>query len=149
MKKNENFFHFFIALIEIWLQNQTERIISGIRPTFFVWIRLICENKNLTSSGYSHCFSVNFWFFGHFRLPEVIETPTKPQFQPFPSTCKRVWVSSLNCLAVRGRPDSDYRKSKVVKVKFFGLISYSRHKIEIQISVITTLLTADHVSFFV
>ena len=50
------------------------------------------------------------FFFGHFRLPEVIETPIKPQFQPFPTTCKRVWVASLNRLAVRGRPDLDPRK---------------------------------------
>ena len=40
----------------------------------------------------------------------MIETPTKPQFQPFPTTCKRVWVPSLNRLAVRGRPDLDPRK---------------------------------------
>ena len=40
----------------------------------------------------------------------MIETPTKPQFQPFPTTRKRFWVPSLNRLAVRGRPDLDPRK---------------------------------------
>ena len=33
-------------------------------------------------------------------------------FEPFPTTCKTVWVSSLNRLAVRGRPDLDHRKKK-------------------------------------
>ena len=82
------FLTFFVALIEIWLQNQIKRIISDILPTFFVWIRHIWENKNITSSGCSHCFSVNFRFFGHFRLAEVIETPTKPKFQPLSMSSK-------------------------------------------------------------
>ena len=52
------FFHFLLREIEIWLQNQIKRIISGIKPTFFVWIQRIWKNKNLTSSGRYHC----FWF---------------------------------------------------------------------------------------
>ena len=86
------FFSFFVALIEIWLQNQIERIIPG-------------ENKNITSSGCSHCFSVNFRFFGHFRLPEVIETPAKPQFQPLFMSSKRVWANILSGAAMIERLD--------------------------------------------
>ena len=71
------FFSFFVALIEIWLQNQIKRIISGIIPTFFVWIRHIWENKNITSSGCSHCFSIYFRFSGHFRLPDTNEIGRK------------------------------------------------------------------------
>ena len=36
-----HFFTFFVALIEIWLQNPIERIISGIIPRFNDWIRHI------------------------------------------------------------------------------------------------------------
>ena len=64
------FFHFFVALIEIWLQHQIKRTILGIMPTFYVWIRPIWENKNITSSDCHHCFLTFFRFFGHFRLPE-------------------------------------------------------------------------------
>ena len=111
------FFTFFVALIEIWLQNQIERIILSIIPTFFVWIRHIWENKNITSSGCSHCFSVNFRFFGHFRLPEVIETPTKPQFQPLSMPSKKVWANILSGAAVMERPDLSQPKKKVVNMK--------------------------------
>ena len=98
-------FSFFVALIEIWVQNQIKRIISGIITTFFVWIRHIWENKNITSSGCSHGSSVNFRFFGHFRLPEMIETPTKPQFQPLSMPSKKVWANILSGAAVIERPD--------------------------------------------
>ena len=99
------FFSFFVALIEIWLQNQIKRIISGIIPTFFVWIRHIWENKNITSSVCYHCFSIYFRFFGHFWLPEVIETSTKPQFQPPSMPSKKVCVNTLSVAAVMERPD--------------------------------------------
>ena len=44
-----------------------------------------------------HCslFQVYFRFSGYFRLPDMIETYPKPQFELFPITYKRVWVSSL------------------------------------------------------
>ena len=106
-----HFFHFFVTLIEIWFQNQIERIILGIIPTFFVWIRHIWENKNITSSGCSHCFSVNFRFFGHFRLPEVIETHTKPQFKPLSMSSQKVWANILTGAAVIERPDSIIEKN--------------------------------------
>ena len=44
-------------------------------------------------------------FFGHFRLPEVIETPTKPQFQPLSMPSKKVWTIILSGAAVMERPD--------------------------------------------
>ena len=56
--KKFQFFHFLLRQIKIWLQNQIKRIISGIKPTFFVWIQRIWKNKNLTSSGRYHC----VWF---------------------------------------------------------------------------------------
>ena len=108
------FFHFLLALIEIWLQNPNELIISGIMPRFNDWIRHIWENKNITSSGCSHCFSVNFRFFGHFRLSKVIETPTKPQFQPLSMPSKRVWANILSGAAVMERPDWILEKKLVV-----------------------------------
>ena len=48
---------------------------------------------------------VNFRFFGHFRLAKVIETPTKPQFQPFSLPPKTVWANILSGAAVIERPD--------------------------------------------
>ena len=107
-----HFFHFFVALIKIWLQHQINSIILGIIPTFYVWIRPIQENKKFTSSDCHHCFLTFFRFSSYFRLPDMIETYPKPQFGPLPTTCKKVWVSSLNRLAVRGRPDLDPRKKK-------------------------------------
>ena len=109
MKENVIFFIFF-ALIKIWLQHQINSIILGIIPTFYVWIRPIQENKKFTSSDCHHCFLTFFRFSSYFRLPDMIETYPKPQFGPLPTTCKKVWVSSLNRLAVRGRPDLDPRK---------------------------------------
>ena len=107
-------FFIFVALIEIWLQNQIKHIVSGIIPTFFVWIRHIWENKNITSSGCSHGFSVNFRFFGHFRLPEVIKTPTKPQFQPFSMPSKKVWANISSRVTVIERLNFDHWKKKLV-----------------------------------
>ena len=52
------FFHFLLREIEIWLQNQINRIISCIKQTFFVWIRRIWKNKNIKSTGQYHY----FWF---------------------------------------------------------------------------------------
>ena len=49
--------------------------------------------------------TVNFRFLGHFRLPEVIKTPTKPQFQPFSLPSEKVWVNILSGAAVIERPD--------------------------------------------
>ena len=43
-------------------------------------------------------------FFGHFRLLEVIETPTKRQFQPLSMPSKRVWANILSGAAVIERP---------------------------------------------
>ena len=45
------------------------------------------------------------FFSGHFRLTEVIETPTKPQFQPLSMPSKRVWANILSGAAVIERPD--------------------------------------------
>ena len=39
------FFPFLLREIEIWLQNQIKRTISGIKPTFFAWIRRISKIK--------------------------------------------------------------------------------------------------------
>ena len=44
-------------------------------------------------------------FFGHRRLSEVIETPTKPQFQPLSMPSKRVRANILSGAAVIERPD--------------------------------------------
>ena len=38
-EKNCQFFDFLLREIEIGLQNQIKRIISGMEPTFFVWER--------------------------------------------------------------------------------------------------------------
>ena len=43
-------------------------------------------------------------------LPEVIETPTKPQFQPSSLPWKNVWVNILSGAAVMERPDLPQRK---------------------------------------
>ena len=137
MKENVNFFHFFVALIEIWLQNQIKHIVSGIIPTFFVWIRHIWENKNITSSGCSHSFSVNFRFLGHFWLSEVIETPTKPQFQPLSMPSKRVWANILSGAGVIERPDwilekklvsSFFRQLKSHRSLIFFKVKYTELK---------------------
>ena len=48
------------------------------------------------------------FFFGHFRLPEVIETPTKPQFQPLSMPSKKVWANISSGVAVIERPDFDH-----------------------------------------
>ena len=95
--KKMTFFSIIGALIELRLQNQIERIILVIKPTFFVCIRHILENKNITSSGCYHGFSVNFRFFGHFRLPVMTVTP--PRFQPFSMPSKNFGL--ISCL---GRP---------------------------------------------
>ena len=87
---------FFLALIEIWRQNQIEHIILGIIPAFYALILHILENKNIISSGFYLYFSIYFRFFGHFRLPEVIETPIKPQFQPSSMLWKNFWVDILS-----------------------------------------------------
>ena len=118
MKENVNFFIFSVALIEIWLQHPIKRIILGIIPTFYVWIRPIWENKNITSSDCHHCFLTFFRFFGHFRLPEVIETSTKPQFQPLFMPSKKVWANILSGAAVMERPDLSPPKKKVVSCEF-------------------------------
>ena len=44
-------------------------------------------------------------FLGYFRLLEVIETPTKPQFQPSSMPWNKVWVNILSWAAVMERPD--------------------------------------------
>ena len=67
-KRKCQFFHFSLLEIKISIQNQILRIILGIKPTFFVWIPAIGENKNITSSDPYHCFLHYFRFFGHFRL---------------------------------------------------------------------------------
>ena len=82
------------------VQNQIYRIISCIIPTFYTWIRHIWENKIITSSCFNHCFSIYFRFFGHSRLPEVIETSIKPQFQPSSTS----WVNILTEATVMERP---------------------------------------------
>ena len=53
--------------------------------------------------------------------PNMIETYPKPQFEPLTTTCNWVWDSCLNRLAVRGRPDLDCRKSKIVVVIWNGI----------------------------
>ena len=45
------------------------------------------------------------FFFGHFRFPEMIKTPTKPQFQPLSMLSKKVWANILSGAAVMKRPD--------------------------------------------
>ena len=50
-------------------------------------------------------FFLSMIFSGHFRLPEVIETPTKPQFQPLSRPSKRVWANILSAAAVIERLD--------------------------------------------
>ena len=90
--KKISIFSFFVALIEIWPQHKIKRIILGIIPTFNVWIRPIWENKNITSSDCNYCFLTFFRLFGHFRLPELIETPTKPQFEPSSMPSKNFWA---------------------------------------------------------
>ena len=53
------------------------------------------------------------FFFGHFRLPEVMETPTKPQYQPSSMPWKNVWVDILSDAAVIERPDlSPWKKTR-------------------------------------
>ena len=42
---------------------------------------------------------------GHFRLLEMIETPTAPQFQPLSMSSNKVWVDILSGAAVIERPD--------------------------------------------
>ena len=60
-----------------------------------------------------HCFSLNFRFFGHYRLPEVIETPTKPQCQPLSMPSKKVWANILQ------RPDFIIeKKTRQSKINF-------------------------------
>ena len=63
------FFNFLLCEIEIFLQNQIERIILGITPAFFVWIRRIWENKNITSSDRYRCFSFTSGFSGTSGYP--------------------------------------------------------------------------------
>ena len=91
-------FHFSLGKIEIRLQHQIKRIISGITPTFFVWIRRIWENKNITSSHRFHCFSLYFRFFGHFRLSVTFETTPSQYPIPLARSSKRVWVDISNRL---------------------------------------------------
>ena len=50
------------------------------------------------------------FFVGHFRLPDVIETPTKSEFQPSSMPWKNVWVNILSGAAVIERPDLDQWK---------------------------------------
>ena len=47
---------------------------------------------------------------GHFRLLEMIETPTAPQFQPLSMSSNKVWVDILSGAAVIERPDLAQRK---------------------------------------
>ena len=56
------------------------------------------------------------FFFGHFRLPEVIETPTKPQFQPLSMSSKRVWANILSEAAVIERPDWFLEKNSSIEI---------------------------------
>ena len=88
-ERNCHFFHFLLLEIEIWLQNQINRIIFGIKPTIFVLIRPILENKNITSSGRYHCFSVYFRFYRYFRSPVTSETTLSARTRRFPITCKK------------------------------------------------------------
>ena len=45
---------------------------------------------------------------------KVIETPTKPQFQPFFMPSKKVWTSNLSGAAVMERPDLSPPKKVVI-----------------------------------
>ena len=87
------FFNFLLQKIEIWPQNQIERIILGIKPTFFVWIPRIWKNKNITSSGRYHFFKVYFRFFGHIRLPVRSQTTLSTRTRHFPITCNKSFGS--------------------------------------------------------
>ena len=49
--------------------------------------------------------TLKYVFFGHFRLPEMIKTPTKPQFQSLSMPSKKVWANILSEAAVMERPD--------------------------------------------
>ena len=65
-------------------------------------------------------------FFGHFRLPEVIETSTKPQFQPLSLHSKKVWANILSGAAVIERPIGSLkektRHKKVTLGRNFGIL---------------------------
>ena len=109
------FFLFLSLEIKIWLQNQIKCIISCIKPTFFVWIRHIWENKNFTSSGRHHCISVYFRFFEHFRLADTFETPPRQWPQPLAMFSKRVWVDISNSLeGVRLKKSDAFKKKPVI-----------------------------------
>ena len=60
--------------------------------------------------------NVKVWFFfEHFRLPEVIKTPTKPSFQPLSMPSKKVWANILYGAAVIECPDFIIEKKLVNK----------------------------------
>ena len=84
-------------------------------------------------------YNVKVWFFfGHFRLPDVIETSTKPQFQPSSTPWKNVWVNILPGAAVIERPDLDQWKKLVIVNNTFLAIAYKRLTIKLGSSKITS-----------
>ena len=74
-------------------------------------------------------------FFGHFRLPEVVGTPTKPQFQPLSMLSKKVWANILSGAAVMERPDRILQKknsSELKKSHFFKVYHFSLENVKIK-----------------
>ena len=74
--------------------------------SIWFWSQIsINATKNEKNGIFSHIL-----LFITFRLPEVIETRTKPQFQPSSMPWKNVWVNILSGAAVIERPDFDQWK---------------------------------------
>ena len=77
------------------IQTKNVGIISKMMRSIWFWIQIsIIATKNEKND-----------IFFHFRLPEMIKTSTKPQFQPLSMPSKKVWANILSKAAVIERPD--------------------------------------------
>ena len=90
------------------------------------------KNENRAIFFHSLLFNIKVWF----RLLEVIEPPTKPQFQPLSMSSKNVWVNILSEAAVMERQICLNEKTRLYRFSWlkqtkpnFKLISKSFIKI--------------------
>ena len=127
------FLTFLLREVENWLPNHIKLIISCIKPSFFRLDTAYLKNKNITSSGRYHWFSVYFRFFRNFLSPVTSETTLSARTRRFPITCKKpfddisnlwpvIWSSVFNYLKKATLAIiNEFKKIRTVLLEYYFL----------------------------